>query len=925
MRTIPIWLFLSLLPFSATTAQQARGLFFSVHGPDAPRSVGDPNSLQALYFDIPATSDQPIYVRVFDAETGGYLDARRGAFNTKTRFVILGGASANQIHGIDHNPARNRRLTFPASDIIHDVTIGTNARIDGRYLNMGALPLAKGYPITSETRRFALLAFSVEGDDANYFDYVLSLDPNDKVPPPGVSMFTYELTLRTPETRQFKSEIRIPTDGLDSIRIETFGVSGAPMQLNIPFQESVPISSPGTGQWVRQSIAIPSNSPTVGLQFQGLGTQNTFSVIARRPDGSIIPIPLPILDFEPVSYPRFSFRTSYVDTSCVNMQFSKLGDIPANFEVTDTRWVFESDVISGTDIQRRFDAPGVYHFRLEIDGRMGGVPQQVVIEDSVTINQRPSAWAGGNRVTVPGRSMAFDGTVSEDEDGRITKYEWDFGDGKTGAGARIDYQYDNPGSYTITLTVYDDSNSPCNTAVSSATVLVNRPPIARIQAPAAAQRGDVITFDASGSSDPDGTVVDYAWVINGTEFEGETVEWTVATDAPVLARLRITDNARTTNSTANAEHRVRVNMAPIAEAGNDKHVSPNRPATFVGERSSDPDGRIVAYEWIFPGDVRREGARVEQGILEPGWHTVYLDVTDNEGAVGRDSLIVRVNHPPVPVVTGDLEVEGRTVSLSASTSYDLDEDAEIIRYEWAMGDGTTLIGPDITHTYRRDGAFTATLTIADNSGTFSSIQATRVEVQTGVAPVVVAPVTPDVPEVPVVETAAAPIARAVVPNRAAPGSPFQVDIRASENANEFYWFENGEWVSGDASRTFTHSSTSPFTVRYAVDNGAGQANSRAMATATIRMNRAPEALAMLTNEALTDTLIVFDGSYSSDPDGDRLTYEWFVDGESVGSTARLEHRFLTPGRKTILLRVDDGFGLANSVSEWSRTLYIYSR
>ncbi len=91
------------------------------------------------------------------------------------------------------------------------------------------------------------------------------------------------------------------------------------------------------------------------------------------------------------------------------------------------------------------------------------------------------------------------------------------------------------------------------------------------------------------------------------------------------------------------------------------------------------------------------------------------------------------------------------------------------------------------------------------------------------------------------------------------------------------------------------------------------------------MNRAPEALAMLTNEALTDTLIVFDGSYSSDPDGDRLSFEWFVDGVSVGKTARLEHRFLTAGRKTILLRVDDGFELANSVSEWSRTLYIYSK
>jgi hypothetical protein len=82
---------------------------------------------------------------------------------------------------------------------------------------------------------------------------------------------------------------------------------------------------------------------------------------------------------------------------------------------------------------------------------------------------------------------------------------------------------------------------------------------------------------------------------------------------------------------------------------------------------------------------------------------------------------------------------------------------------------------------------------------------------------------------------------------------------------------------------------------------------------------------LVTNEALVGDEVVFDATRSSDPDGDRLRYEWLVDGVLVGSTPILNHVFTTPGRKIVTLRVDDGFGRSNSTSEWSRTLYIYTK
>lgn len=284
-----------LIAFTAVAipvgAQQARGLFLSVHGSEAQRSLGDPSSLQAVYIDIPATTRGPVHIRIFDAETGGYLDSRRGAFNTRTLFVVLGGSSAGRTHGIDSDPARNRRLTFPASDVLFDESVGQNPRYDRRYWALPALPIDKGLPVADGMRRFVLLAVGLEGDDANHFDFVVSTDPNDKIEPAGLSMFTYALTLRTPETPSFLGEVRIPTTGHESVRIETFGTGPAPVQAAIPFSDPIALQPAVSGSWSRQTLALPRNTASIGIQFNGHDRAHTFSMVARQPDGQPIPYP----------------------------------------------------------------------------------------------------------------------------------------------------------------------------------------------------------------------------------------------------------------------------------------------------------------------------------------------------------------------------------------------------------------------------------------------------------------------------------------------------------------------------------------------------------------------------------------------------------------------------------------------------------
>lgn len=50
----------------------------------------------------------------------------------------------------------------------------------------------------------------------------------------------------------------------------------------------------------------------------------------------------------------------------------------------------------------------------------------------------------------------FSAYSSDDPDGHIASYRWDFGDGTSGTGKSVDHTYQNPGNYTATLVVRDD-------------------------------------------------------------------------------------------------------------------------------------------------------------------------------------------------------------------------------------------------------------------------------------------------------------------------------------------------------------------------------------------------------------------------------------------------------------------------------------
>ncbi|MBN1220614.1 MAG: LysM peptidoglycan-binding domain-containing protein [Anaerolineae bacterium] len=87
----------------------------------------------------------------------------------------------------------------------------------------------------------------------------------------------------------------------------------------------------------------------------------------------------------------------------------------------------------------------------------------VVTPVSCDNNQPPVAKANGPYQAMMGKGQAwvtFNATGSEDPDGTIIKYEWEFGDGSTpGTGESVTHGYTNIGNYVAILTITDDCNA----------------------------------------------------------------------------------------------------------------------------------------------------------------------------------------------------------------------------------------------------------------------------------------------------------------------------------------------------------------------------------------------------------------------------------------------------------------------------------
>jgi hypothetical protein len=170
-----------------------------------------------------------------------------------------------------------------------------------------------------------------------------------------------------------------------------------------------------------------------------------------------------------------------------------------------------------------------------------------------------------------------------------------------------------------------------------------------------------------------------------------------------------------------------VNCQPLAIAGPDQIVedadgSGSEMVTIDGSNSMDVDGTIDSYVWK-EGTVELSNDATLHVDLSVGRHYIKLYVTDDDGAVRSDTVIIDVvdNFPPVADAGVDLTArdddmdDQARVSLDGSGSYDKSAVGSIVSYVWTEQAEQIAIGstPQVDLPV---GIHTITLTVTDNKG-----------------------------------------------------------------------------------------------------------------------------------------------------------------------------------------------------------------
>ena len=182
-----------------------------------------------------------------------------------------------------------------------------------------------------------------------------------------------------------------------------------------------------------------------------------------------------------------------------------------------------------------------------------------------------------------------------------------------------------------------------------------------------------MTFNASGSTDPDDGIASYNWSFgDGATGTGVTPVHMFTTPGDYVVTLTVTDSFGLTDQTTTTIPVT--NLFPIASfIANPTEGPAPLDVLFDASGSTDPNDFIVSYDWDFGDGETATGISPNHTFTNPGTFTATLSVTDAFGAISQSTQTVVVSDPipPIPGIIPDAPSLDQTLiaDLSANTSF----------------------------------------------------------------------------------------------------------------------------------------------------------------------------------------------------------------------------------------------------------------
>lgn len=370
--------------------------------------------------------------------------------------------------------------------------------------------------------------------------------------------------------------------------------------------------------------------------------------------------------------------------------------------------------------------------------------------------------------------------------------------------------------------------------------------------------------------------------------------------------LKVTDESGVVCDTGMATRVVNVNIAPIAKISAPDIVCVGQDVGINGSASASETSKNLTYMWDLGDGTRAEGVNVTHKYEKGGSYKIKLTVNDNmstDCSVSCDERCIRVNTAPVACAGKDVSMcnlrpaDEYSVCFDGTGSYDPDRDC--LTYMWDFGDGSTSTDAKVTHVYAKGGTYKAVLTVNDGTGTACATATDSITITLGKK---------------LVSNAGKPLCLCLGEDANFDGSGSYV----GEGGTPAYTWDFGDGTTGTGMKaSHKYTTGGKHVVSLTVSNsGLNDACAQpAISSTCVVLNSPPVAVLASCGPACVGSKVCFDGSGSSDPDGDCLTYNWdFGDGVTKVGKAKETHVYEKGGTYKVKLTVDDGRGMPCSTN-----------
>lgn len=228
--------------------------------------------------------------------------------------------------------------------------------------------------------------------------------------------------------------------------------------------------------------------------------------------------------------------------------------------ISSYKWTFgDGGSAAGATVSHTYQLPGTYTATLVVANTSGQSHQSSV---TITATQpAPShtpptvVISSSTAVGVAPHTVQFDGSGSSSPQPPIVSYSWAFGDGAVAQGSKVTHTFSAAGTYNTTLTVTDSvgmTNKSSIPVIVSAPVPANQNPVSAFTAtPLSGDAPLTVTFNGSGSKDPDGTIQNYIWSFgDGATANGVSATHTYTQAGSFTASLQVVDDKGATASSS---------------------------------------------------------------------------------------------------------------------------------------------------------------------------------------------------------------------------------------------------------------------------------------------------------------------------------------------------------------------------------------